>query len=259
MMTEKSIGFIGGGRITRIFLEAFRRSRAVFREIVVSDPEANRLADLQAGFPEIRASTSNAGPAAKDYVFAAVHPPVLPQALREISGVLSGEAIVISLAPKVSIRAMSESLAGFSRIVRLIPNAPSLIQEGYNPVSFSSALSPGDRTALREVFRSLGESPEVPEEDLEAYAVLAAMGPTYFWFQWLELERLGRSFGLSAEDARRALGKMTEGAVRTLFSSGLSAERVLDLIPVKPLEADQDTIRQIYASRLEPLFKKLKA
>ena len=258
-MTEKSIGFIGGGRITRIFLEAFRRSRAVFREIVVSDPETNRLADLQAGFPEIHISPTNAGPAAKDYVFAAVHPPVLAQALREISGFLTEEAIVISLAPKIPIRTMSESLAGFSRIVRMIPNAPSLIQEGYNPVYFSSGLSARDKNELTEVLRIFGECPEVPEEDLEAYAVLAAMGPTYFWFQWLELERLGRSFGLSAEDARRAIGKMTEGAVKTLFSSGLSAERVLDLIPVKPLEGDQDAIRQIYASRLEPLFKKLKA
>ena len=47
---------------------------------------------------------------------------------------------------------------------------------------------------------TLLESPglyfDVPEEELEAYALIPAMGPTCLWFQPYELEKSAGSFGL---------------------------------------------------------------
>jgi hypothetical protein len=40
----------------------------------------------------------------------------------------------------------------------------------------------------------------VPEEALEAYAILAAMGPTCFWFQWQTMRELAAAFGLVPAD-----------------------------------------------------------
>ena len=62
----------------------------------------------------------------------------------------------------------------------------------------------------------LGASPEVPEGDLEAYAVLTGMGPTYLWFQLYELLALAEGFGLGRAAAAEALGGMVGGALRTM-------------------------------------------
>jgi pyrroline-5-carboxylate reductase len=51
---------------------------------------------------------------------------------------------------------------------------------------------------------------------------------------------------------------MAEGAVKMLFGSGMPAEEVIDLIPVKPLGEDEAAIRASYRARLEPLYRKLK-
>ena len=45
-MHHKTIGFIGGGRVTRIFLEGWKRARALPSKIVVSDGSADTLAKL---------------------------------------------------------------------------------------------------------------------------------------------------------------------------------------------------------------------
>jgi pyrroline-5-carboxylate reductase len=37
MIVNKTIGFIGGGRIVRIFLEGFERGRVQFKRVMVSD------------------------------------------------------------------------------------------------------------------------------------------------------------------------------------------------------------------------------
>jgi len=98
----------------------------------------------------------------------------------------------------------------------------------------------------------------VPEEALEAYAVLAAMGPTYFWFQWQTLRELAASVGLGPAEADRALRATLDGAVRTFFDAGLTAGRVMDLVPVKPLAEAEPQIRQAYLEVLPRLHAKLK-
>ena len=46
-MNNKSVGFIGGGRIVRIFLEGWKRANALPAKIVVSDCSADALAKLK--------------------------------------------------------------------------------------------------------------------------------------------------------------------------------------------------------------------
>ena len=44
-MSNKSIGFIGGGRVTRIFLEGWKRANDLPANIVVSDCNSESLAN----------------------------------------------------------------------------------------------------------------------------------------------------------------------------------------------------------------------
>jgi pyrroline-5-carboxylate reductase len=140
----------------------------------------------------------------------------------------------------------------------MIPNAPSIMNRGYNPVAFSRGISAEEKSSLLKLFEVLGECPEVPEEDLEAYAIIAAMGPTYFWFQWHALAELGESFGLNESSVREAIAKMMSGAVDTMFASSLKPEEVMDLVPVKPLAEEEESIKTMYRTRLSSLFDKLK-
>ena len=172
-------------------------------------------------------------------------PPARPGSTpsRPLAGKLRPDAVVVSLAPKVSIARLSEALGGFGRVARTIPNAPSLVGAGFNPVAFGPGLPEDARRDLLELLGPLGACPVVPGGHLEAYAVLTAMGPTYLWFQLQQLRELGRSFGLPAADVDAGLAAMATGAARTLFASGLSAEEVMDLVPVRPLRDDEEAIR----------------
>ncbi|HZX10332.1 MAG TPA: pyrroline-5-carboxylate reductase dimerization domain-containing protein, partial [Acidobacteriota bacterium] len=104
-----------------------------------------------------------------------------------------------------------------------------------------------------------GDCPEVDEQKLEAYAVVAAMGPTYLWFQLYEVEKLGTTFGLTPQEARAAVSIMAEGAAKTVLKSGLTPDEVMDLIPVKPLGEEEEKIKEIYQAQLNALFAKLKS
>jgi pyrroline-5-carboxylate reductase len=259
MIVNKTIGFIGGGRIVRIFLEGFKKEEVQFARVMVSDINPAVGQKQKNMFPYIEIFSDNNKVAAySDIVFLAVHPPVLMDVLKNIGKSINSNSILVSLSPKITINKISEVLGGFKKIVRMIPDAPSIINEGYNPVVFSDSINQDEKDELLKLFSVLGKCPLVKEDILETYAVLTGMGPTYFWFQWKKLVDMGISFGMDEKEARNAIFNMIEGSVKTFFGSSLSFEEVMDLIPVRPLSEDEGKINEIYQSRIEGLYKKIK-
>ena len=258
MMRHKTIGFIGGGRVTRIFLEGWKRANALPANIVVSDCNSESLAKLKTHSPSVQTTAGNSAAAAQDIVFLAVHPPVMVDVAAGIKGSLQPGALVVSLAPKFTLAKLSGLLGGFDRLARVIPNAPSVVNFGFNPVAFAAVLTSADKTEITGLLSLLGECPEVAEEKLEAYAVLTAMGPTYLWFQLQALREVAAGFGLSDAEIVPALKRMVCGAARTLFESGLTPGEVMDLIPVKPLAEMEPQVAEMYRTRLAGIYQKIK-
>jgi len=155
-MSESIIGFIGGGRVTRIMLTGWDRADALPTSIVVSDADAESLSKLVAAFPTL-ARGENALAGAQDIVFLAVHPPVIGDVLAEVKGTLRADTILVSLAPKLTISKLSDMLGRFTRIARVIPNAPSIVGKGFNPIAFGAGLTESDRTGLMQLLAPLGE------------------------------------------------------------------------------------------------------
>ena len=257
-MTEASVGIVGGGRITRILLGGWARSGVSLDGVVVSDTSLESLNRVKADFPAIAVTQDNREPARQRVVLFALHPPAIAAALPEIKESLSPDAILVSLAPVWTMSRICGALGGFDRVARVVPNAPSIVAQGFNPLCFSGQLAPEDRARVLALFAPLGACPEVTENTLEAYAIVAAMGPTYLWYQLYQLIDLGVGFGLSREAAAEAVAAMVGGATATMTSAGLTPDGVMDLIPVKPLAALEPSVKEAYVTTLAALHKKLK-
>ncbi|HUV00033.1 MAG TPA: NAD(P)-binding domain-containing protein [Bacteroidales bacterium] len=254
---KQSAGFIGGGRVTKILLQAFSNKNVQFSKIVVTDTNQDVLNNLIKLFPSVRAGDA-AEAAGQDIVFIALHPPVLMDTLESVKEKIKPDSVVISLAPKVNIEKLSMKLGHVKNIVRLIPNATSYINEGYNPVTFAPGFEPAEKQTIFDLLKILGNTFEVPEEKLESYAIMSAMLPTYFWFQWRELAEIGGKIGLSDEESKKSIFETIIASLNLMYKSGLSASEVIDLIPVKPIGEHEPQIAEIYKTKLIDLFEKIK-
>jgi len=254
---KQSIGFIGGGRVTRILLQAFKNKNAQLSKIVVTDPNQDVCRNLKKSFPEIQIEYAPVA-ALLDIVFISLHPPVVMDTLELIKGSIKKSTIVISLAPKITIAKISSKLGQTSNIARLIPNATSYVNEGYNPVCFSSDFSKGEKKEVLKLLKLMGNTFEVSEEKLESYAIMSAMLPTYFWFQWKELAEIGQKIGLSEKESNDSINDTLIASLKLMFKSGLTPQEVMDLIPVKPIGEHESQITEIYKTKLIGLFEKIK-
>lgn len=256
-MKTKSLGFIGGGRITQIFLQAFANKNSEFQSVMVFDTNKEVTDGLQKLFPQIEIAESLEQVASHSTIFIALHPPVIMETLTKIEEVVPPDSLVISLAPKITIGKIAANLKT-ANIARMIPNATSYINEGFNPISFAPGFIPHEKVKLMELMKLLGNTFEVAEPQLEAYAIISAMLPTYFWFQWKELVHLGTQMNLTEEESKAAVEQTLLSAVHLMFGSSLSPDQVIDLIPVKPIGENQLQITEIYQSKLLSLYGKIK-
>ncbi len=257
-MKTKTIGFIGGGRITKIFLQAFQNKKTVFENVKVFDPNSETLNALQNLFPEIEIAKSAKEAAEQEVVVLAVHPPVMGETLAMIKDVVTDDTQVLSLAPKVTIEKIAGDL-GTLKVVRMIPNATSYINKGYNPVAFHPQTDAKVKKKFMKMVKALGKNFEVEESKLEGYAIVSAMLPTYFWFQWEEMIKVAEATGLDEKEAKKTVEATLKRAHSIFFKSGLSADEVKDLIPVKPIGEAEEQISEIYQSKLMGLYEKIKA
>jgi pyrroline-5-carboxylate reductase len=258
-MENKKIAFIGGGRITRIFLTAFERQKVSFQQVTVMDTNPDALKLLSSKFPHIKTGTTlTADILGAHVIFLAVHPPMIAETLEKSKEAINPGAILVSLAPKFTIEKMTALLGGFNRIVRLLPLASSIIGRGYNPVVFPGTLDGESKNYLLGLFSCFGETIEVAEPKIEAYAMIVAMGPTYLWFQYYKLVELAKAFGMDDQEAIDAVKHMLDATTATMFGSGLDRDGVIDLIPVKPIGEHEADILKIYDERLNGLFQKIK-
>jgi pyrroline-5-carboxylate reductase len=222
----------------------------------VHDPDEKALESLAATgvrFERVSAREASSG----DVVFIALHPPAILAALTDLKGTLASHAVLVSLAPKVPLSVLAAA-AGTPRVVRIIPNAPSLIGQGYNPVAYGPGVDPKAKAELAGLFAPWGEAPEVYEHQLETYAILTGMGPTYFWYQWQALREVVGDLGLTHAAADEALRAMLTGSLATLLESGLTPSTVMDLILVRPLADVAPAVDSAYRTLLPALHEKIR-
>jgi len=254
---KTTIGFIGGGRITKIFLQAFRNANFELESVKVYEPNAETLEKLTTVFPQIEKAETAEAAASQAIVFIAVHPPVVMETLQNIKIAVTESTTVVSLAPKITIEKMAAVLPT-KKLARMIPNATSFINDGFNPVSFHIEMDINEKKQILKLLKKLGKTFETEESKLEGYAIVSAMLPTYFWFQWQEMEKIALETGLSAEEARKTVASTLKKAWKLYYKSDLTPAEVMDLIPVKPIGENEAEIKNILNTKLIGLFGKIK-
>lgn len=256
-MESISIGFIGGGRITRIFLQGLSNKKALPESVKVYEPNAETVNALRTEFPGIVITDSAVDAAKQEIIFIAVHPPVVMETLMAIKESVAEKTIVISLAPKITLEKMA-TLLPTKKLARMIPIATSVINSGYNPVTLASGMDTREKKRILKFLKKLGKTFETEESKLESYAIASAMLPTYFWFQWQEMEKIACETGLTHEEARQTVFSTLKKALKLYYKSGLNPEQVMDLIPVKPIGEHEQEIKNILNTKLIGLFGKIK-
>jgi pyrroline-5-carboxylate reductase len=252
---KKSLGFIGGGRNTRILLQGIGKSNVKFKRIIVTDANPIVIEKLKNEFPFIQADSASVA-MAQDFVFLSLDQSMLMDTLGLLNNDISDDSIVISLAPDIDFAKLAFRVHNGDKIVKVIPVFTSWINEGFTPVSFSPGFPQSRKDDVFDFFKHFGKVLEVSEDKLQTYSIMSAVIPAYFWYQWQELINIGQEIGLTEQETIHLIDESVLPSFHLSHRSGLTQEQIIDIMPVNPIDENEPEIRRIYRSRLTELYRK---
>ena len=219
MLANRRIGFIGAGNMAEALIAGLlHANRLPSSQLLASDIDGRRLAWLHRTY-NIEVDGHNRGVADRaDILVLAVEPQVLDEVLADIGKAVRDRTLVISVAAGYPIARIAR-LSAATRIVRSMPNTPSLIREGITALAYDESLSENDAAAARALFESIGQVVIVDERVLDAVTGLSGSGPAYIYVMIEALADGGVKMGLPRATAQLLAAQTVSGAARLLIES----------------------------------------
>ncbi len=187
-------------------------------DTVVTDVREERLAELARQFG-VTTTTDNLQ-AVKDasIIWLCVKPQQMESVLPPLHG-CAPNALFVSIAAGVPTSRMESWLGAKSRVVRVMPNTPALVQHGAAGISAGTHATPADIAQVERAMRCVGTTVVLPESDLHAVTALSGSGPAYVFYVIEAMLSTGAELGLDPEQARKLAVQTIIGAGKLMESS----------------------------------------
>lgn len=231
MFRDQNIGFIGGGNMgealirglisaclftaERVFVFDVIESRITFLEKQFGIKGCRDLAEL--------AQTST-------IILLAVKPQTISDVLDTLFGQLSHKPLVISIAAGVALSTLEQRLPQKTAVVRVMPNAPALVQQAASALSRGKAVSDAQMEMSLALFHAVGKAVEIDEKLMDAVTGLSGSGPAYVLLMIEALIDAGVLMGLPRQAARDLVVQTVAGTSKLLEATGKHPAEMRDLI-----------------------------
>ena len=224
-MNELRIAFIGAGNMAASLIGGLRAQGVPAERIRACDPSAEQRARVGAEHGIFLCADNAEAVAGADVVVLAVKPQHLEAALADAgplpvkSSAHPDGPLWVSIVAGVPLAALARGV-GSERIVRVMPNTPSLIGLGAAGFALGPAATAEDRQVVESMFGAVGIALPLPEELLDAVTGLSGSGPALVYEIIDALADGGVRTGLPRHVAQQLAAQTVYGAAAMVLRTG---------------------------------------
>lgn len=224
------IGFIGIGNMGEAILRGALHGGLVLpSQVSAYDPNTAKLNLLKQELGIVATVDAKQLVTNSDIILLAVKPNVCASILSRHAETLSGKAL-ISIAAGWSQQRLTSLLPSSVRVLRVMPNTPSLIGRGMSVFECGDTLSVDEKRFAKELFASIGRVTSVDPHLMDAVTAVSGSGPAYVYMFIEALAdggvRAGLSRALAYELAAQTVSGSAEMVLQTTAHPGALKDNV---------------------------------
>ncbi|XP_060069840.1 pyrroline-5-carboxylate reductase 2-like [Ylistrum balloti] len=225
---DMTVGFIGAGRMAQAMAKGFI-STGILKasNIVASDPDPRCLQSIQSMGVNITDDNLKVV-ADSQLVVLAVKPHVITPVLKQVSSSFSRDKLMVSIAAGITLSTLEENLLPSTRVVRVMPNTPALVQAGASVLAPGSGALSGDPALVSELLSCIGICESSTEGLLDAVTGLSGSGPAYAFVAIEALADGGVKMGLPRDLAVKLAAQTLLGAAKMVLETGKNPGQLKD-------------------------------
>jgi pyrroline-5-carboxylate reductase len=177
---DRKIGFIGCGSMSKAMIGGLVSSGTIRVEnIYASNRSLPKLEEVKRKY-EIQVTQNNTEVARQcDIVFLAVKPYQYASVIEEIKEFVHDNAIIVMIAAGQTIDQNEQRFGRKMKMVRTMPNTPSLVGEGMTAVSTNELVTPEEKQELQTIFECFGKVEFIEEKLMDTASGVSGASPAY--------------------------------------------------------------------------------
>lgn len=227
-LADTKLGFIGVGNMGGAIIRGLVGGGHVPREnLIYYDPDPARQAQMsELG---VEAALDNAEVMHSPVVVLGVKPQILPAVLAGVKDFARPWHLIISIAAGVPLKVLEEACPE-SRIIRVMPNTPTLVRAGMAALAPGRGVTPDDLALALELFQAMGQAVAVEEKLLDAVTGLSGSGPAFVAIFIEALADGGVKMGLPRPLAHTMAVQTVLGTAKLCLEEDLHPGRLKDMV-----------------------------
>ncbi|XP_067824615.1 pyrroline-5-carboxylate reductase 3 [Heptranchias perlo] len=220
MEEDWNVGFIGAGKMAFGIATGLLVSGSVKPEKVMASAPSNKnlYKFKEAGMQAMHGNVSVVKSC--NVLFLSVKPYVLPEVLREISPFIMPAHLIISVAAGVTIETLEKFLPAGTRVLRLMPNLPCVVQQG--SMVFCRGTNAGEQEAilLKSLVSACGLCEETPESYMDIHTGISGSGVAYVYLFAEALADGAVKMGMPYDLSKKLVAHTLLGAAKMILETG---------------------------------------
>jgi len=216
-----TLGFVGGGQMAEAMVRGvLAAGLAAPAAITIAEPTAARCEYLSGQYGVSCTQDPATLCRASAILVLAVKPQLAAAVLGQYRPFIGDNHLVLSIMAGVTLHTLADSFAAPVRLIRVMPNTPSLVLAGAAAFSPNRQATARDREIAAALFSAVGTCVEVPEYLLDAVTGLSGSGPGYV-FTFIEaLIDAGVLAGLPRPIAEQLVVQTVYGSAKLALETG---------------------------------------
>lgn len=231
-MINKNLGIIGTGNMASALVSGWQRKK-MLQSITGFDVDASKLSVFAKKYKVAKAKDL-AELARLDILLLAVKPQQMPELCAQLRPIVSKKNLLLSIAAGLDLPFFKKNLGDQVRVIRLMPNTPSLLGLGATGLYAGKNCSKKDRLITKALFEAVGTVAEVAEEPLlDIVTALSGSGPAFFYQYVADSIAAGIRLGLDKKTASMLAIQTALGSATMLKNSGLDPAELVKQVTSK--------------------------
>ena len=243
-LSEKNLAVIGAGNIGQILLERLRADGVPADHLVVCDSDPNRANAAAKKFGVRTVTLADEAVCVADAILVAVSPKSVADVIHAIADRLLLDCLVISFAAAVPLANIEGLLHPGTPVARIMPNAPSLIGQGINPVAYGASVTPEAQELVEAILATLGETIVVSDNQMNWCVGLSGAAMRSLLPALEGMTRAGVEAGLPEKDARCVAVQVMMGTAALALQTDLSFDEIKALTPMQTV--DEEAVNHVF-------------
>ncbi|WP_075980548.1 pyrroline-5-carboxylate reductase [Bacillus massilinigeriensis] len=218
---RKNIGFIGCGKMAQAMIEGIIKSNNWKSSEIIASAKSQSTLDAVKKRLNITTSLNNKDVANwADILILAIKPNLHEEVIHEINESIKPDTIVVTIAAGITIEYLERHFYQKLKIMRAMPNTPSLVGEGMSAICGNQLVTEEDLLDVRSLFHCFGKVEVVEEHLMDAIPAVSGSSPAFVYMFIEALADGAVKEGITRDKAYVFAAQAVLGAAKMVLETG---------------------------------------